>query len=108
MLIWFRTPFWVVVRGSLDQCCFDCCSFLCVCVYYTEMRIARLVAVVLWMLCWSGQIADGQSMLIIYFRCLIATDAYKYHATFSLQCHFWNVFGTYVLYQYKGWAGRLI
>ena len=65
MLIWFRTPSWVVVRGSLDQCCFNYWSFMCVCVYYTEMRIARLVAGMLWMLCWSGQNANGQGMLII-------------------------------------------
>ena len=39
----------------------DC---LCVCVFTAEMGIARLwllVAGMLWVLCWSGQRANGQS-----------------------------------------------
>ena len=37
-----------------------------VCVFTTEMGIARLwllVAGMLWVMCWSGRMANGQSML---------------------------------------------
>ena len=44
----------------------DC---LCVCVFTTEMGIARLwflVVGMLWVMCWSGRNANGQGMSLSY------------------------------------------